>query len=95
MPTGTLDRPCERPRGQLGDLLGQRAAVGVAEHDRARAGFGRGADRLTRIFGIGLPAVEEVLGIVDDFAAWLCRNATLSAIMARFSSSDTRRTSVT
>ena len=50
------------------DLLGQRAAIGVAQHDPARAGvIGRlGADE--RVSRIGLVAVEEMLAIDQRLA---------------------------
>ena len=51
------------------DLLGQRAAIGVAQHDPARAGLiGRfGASQ--RVIGIGLVAVEEMLAVDQRLAA--------------------------
>ncbi len=49
--------------------FGMRAAVGVAEHDSRGPGGGGGLDRLAGVFGIVLPAVEEMLGVVDHFAA--------------------------
>ncbi len=52
-----------------GDVVGQRAAVGVAADDRVRARLGRGdnaADRVPRVVG---EPVEEVLGVVDDALA--------------------------
>ena len=81
---------------QLGDFLRHAAAVGVAEHDQLAPASAAAWIVLRGVFGIGLPAVEEMLGVVDHLAA-LARagNATLSAIIARFSSSETRSTSVT
>ena len=52
-----------------GDLFGERAAVGVAEHDSRGAGPRCGHDRLGRIRGVEFPAIEEVLGVVEDLAA--------------------------
>jgi hypothetical protein len=60
----TLDR---LPR-DLGDFLGQRAAVGVAQHDQSRAGLRRGLNGSRGVFGVGLPAVEEMLGVVEHLA---------------------------
>ncbi len=51
------------------DLIGQRSAVGVAEHRPARAGVDRGARAGERIFRIGLVAVEEMLAIDHRLAA--------------------------
>ena len=53
---------------QGGDLLGEAAAVGVAQHHRRRAGRDGGAQGGDRVGRIGLVAVEEVLGVVDDLA---------------------------
>ena len=50
-------------------MIGQRAAVGVAQdQDRRAAGASR-LQRLQRVFGILLEAVEEMLGVVEHFAA--------------------------
>ena len=71
MPTGTQRRrtlggdvPDDGP-----DLLGHGAAVGVAEDEELGAGLGRGLEGLERVAGVGLPAVEEVLGVEDHLAA--------------------------
>ena len=52
----------------LADLVGHGAAVGVAKDDEHGAGLDRGLDGLERVAGIGLPAVEEVLGVEDHLA---------------------------
>ncbi len=69
------------------DLVRQGAAVGVAQHDPARARFVRGFRAGERIVRIGLVAVEEMLAIDQHLAAFLpCAACTLSRIEARFSS---------
>ncbi len=60
---------CLSGLGQLGDFLRHGAAVGVAQDDQTCAGFGRGANGLSGVVGIELPAVEEMFGIVDHLAA--------------------------
>ena len=50
------------------DLLGQRAAIGVAEHDPARAGVIGGLGAGERVSRIGLVAVEEMLAIDQRLA---------------------------
>src|SRR5262245_19119290 len=50
------------------DLLGQRAAIGVAEHDPARAGVIGGLGASERVSGIDLVAVEEMLAIDQRLA---------------------------
>ena len=57
---GCLHRP-----DHLGDLPGQRAAVGVAEHQGLGAAAPRRPERLQGVGGIGPVPVEEVLGVVD------------------------------
>ncbi len=64
MPTGTLSTPAAW-RVERGDLLRHAAAVGVAEHDDLGPCFGGGLNGLGGVVGIGLPAVEEMLGVVD------------------------------
>ena len=51
------------------DLVGQRSAVGVAQHRPARAGVDRGAGAGKRVFRVGLVAVEEMLAIDHRLAA--------------------------
>ncbi len=51
------------------DLVRQRAAIGVAQDDPARAGLVRRAGAGERVGPIGLVAVEEMLAIDDDLAA--------------------------
>ena len=45
------------------DLVRQRAAIGVAQHDPARAGVEAALRHEQRVVGIGLVAVEEMLGV--------------------------------
>src|ERR1019366_2102773 len=45
------------------DLVGQRAAVGVAQDHPARAGVVGGARAFERVGRVGLVAVEEVLAV--------------------------------
>ena len=51
------------------DLVGQRAAIGVAEHDPARAGLVGRPGAGQRVVRVGLVAVEEVLAVEHDLAA--------------------------
>ena len=56
--------------GEYGlDVAGQAAAVGVAQHDEVGAALGGGRDGLKRVVAVVLEAVEEVLRVVDRFAA--------------------------
>ena len=55
--------------GDLIDLLGQRATIGVTQHDPARTGIKCGVHRLQRIGRVGLIAVKEMLGIKQRLAA--------------------------
>ena len=50
----------------LGDPVGQHAAVGVAERDDLGAGLGCGAEDLEGVVTVGAVAVEEVLGVEED-----------------------------
>ena len=52
----------------LGNLVGERAAVRVAGNERVRARLGGGPERGDRVLRVRLVAVEEVLGVVDDLA---------------------------
>ena len=58
-------RLADQPR----DFLGQCAAVGVTEHDPRGTRPGCRSNRLGRVVAVELPAVEEVLGVVEDLAA--------------------------
>ena len=51
------------------DLVGQRAAVRVAEDERLRTVLGGGLEDPQRELGVVLPAVEEVLGVEQDAEA--------------------------
>ena len=53
------------------DLVRQRAAIGVAQHDPARARFMRRARALQGVIAIGLEAVEEMLAIKNGLAPML------------------------
>ena len=57
----------------VGDLVGQAAAVGVAEGDVLGAGLDRRAQAFERVAGVVAVAVEEVLGVVDDALALRAR----------------------
>ena len=50
------------------ELGRQRAAVRVAQDERAGAGVPGGAERGQRVIGIRPVAVEEVLGVVDELS---------------------------
>ncbi len=54
---------------ERGDFLRHGAAVGVAQHDEACAGFRGGPHGFRGIFGIEFPAVEEMFGVVNHFPA--------------------------
>ena len=78
----------------VGDLRWESAAIGVAQHEHIGAAIDR---RLQRFHGVGrvvLVAVEEMLGVIDNFLA-LRLKASVSLIIARFSSSVVRMMSVT
>ena len=64
------------------DLVGQRSAVGVAEHGPARAGVDRGLSAGERIFRVGPEAVEEMLAVDHRLAAR--RDGRLDAVGDRF-----------
>ena len=79
--------------GRLGDEARQAAAVGVAEGDVLGAGLGGGAHAFERVAGVVAVAVEEVLGVEDRPLALRRRQKAIeSAIIARFSSRETRIT---
>src|SRR5690606_7355904 len=50
----------------VGQFVGEHAAVGVAQGDHVGAGFGGGPHDLQRVVWVGLVAVEEVLGVEED-----------------------------
>ena len=50
----------------VGDPVGQHAAVGVAQGDDLRAGLGGRAQHLEGVRPVGAVAVEEVLGVEED-----------------------------
>ncbi len=66
-------------------LMRQGAAIGVAEHEPARAGPLGGLEAIEGIAGIGLVAVEEMLGVEHRLRRAATASATLSSIMAMFS----------
>jgi hypothetical protein len=51
------------------DLVRQAAAIGVAQHEPARAGRLGRLETAQRVIGIGLVAVEEMLGVEKGLAA--------------------------
>ena len=53
----------------LGEKLGQRAAVGIAQAEHVRAGCLRRLQSLQRIFPVVNVAVEEMLGVINHFFA--------------------------
>jgi len=67
------------PAAHLGedgpDVEGQGAAVGVAQHDHVRPGLGGRGDGGQRVVAVAAEAVEEMLGVIDDFAAVLPQEA--------------------
>ena len=80
-------------RERRADLRRQRAAVGVAQHQTLGARLGGGAQAVQRVARIEREAVEEVLGVEQHPLALRRRgSATESAIIARFSSRETRTT---
>ena len=81
--------------GRLAHKLRQRAAIGVAEHDKIGARIVRRFDRCQRVLRILVKAVEKMLRIVEDFPPVLFEKANGIAIMQRFSSRLTPKTSVT
>ena len=50
-------------------FVGQRATIGVAQHDPACAGFIGRLDAAERIIAIGLVAIKEMFAIDHRFAA--------------------------
>ena len=50
-------------RHRLGDVGGQGAPVGVAQHHGGRAGHGRGLQHPQAELGVAAETVEEVLGV--------------------------------
>jgi hypothetical protein len=50
----------------VGDLLGQGAAIGVAEHDDLRSRIDGGVHECGRVVAVELEAIEEVLGVDHD-----------------------------
>ncbi len=61
--------PLAHFRDHLDDAVRQIAAVGVAQAQHIGAGFLGGFERAQRELGVGVVAVEEMLGVVDHFAA--------------------------
>jgi hypothetical protein len=51
----------------VGDGVGQRAPVGIAQHHAVGAGLRRRCDRSERVLRVEGVAIEEVLGVIDDF----------------------------
>ena len=68
---GALPHVCD----SLPHVVGQRAAVGVAEHQRLGPRFLRGRQDREREVGVAPVAVEEVLGIEEDTQVVLAQEA--------------------
>lgn len=49
------------------DVVGKRAAVGIAQHDPSRAGLMRRLEATQGVLGVVLVAIEEVLGVEQHF----------------------------
>ena len=62
-------RPVSDLRDNAGHVVGQGAAVGVAQHQRVGAGVCGGGQHLKRVAAISEVAVEEVLGVEHHAAA--------------------------
>ena len=69
MPTGWPVQPGAHAGRRLRDLAGQGRAVRVAQDDALGAAGDRGPQAAQRVLAIVAPAVEEVLGVVDDALA--------------------------
>jgi hypothetical protein len=64
-------KPIPHQRDDFCNPMRQRAAIGVAEAENIRARLMCRLQGPQRKIGIGIVAIEEMLGIVDDFAAVL------------------------
>ena len=64
-----------RPRGRFSQKIGQRAAIGIAQHDQVRASLMGGLDGRQRVVWILAKAVEEMLGVIEDLAIMLLQEA--------------------
>ena len=90
----TADGGHRGPR-RLGHKLRQASAIRVAQHDDLGPRTGGGPDGFQRILRILPVAVEEVLGIVKNPPSLRFEKCHGVAIIAKFSSSVTPKTSVT
>lgn len=52
-----------------GDFGGEATAIGIAEDEVVGSCFGGGFESAEGVIGIGGVAIEEVFGIIDDFAS--------------------------
>ena len=52
-----------------GDFRGEATAIGIAEDEVVGSCFGGGLESSEGVVGIGGVAIEEVFGIIDDFAS--------------------------
>ena len=54
---------------RLADFAGQSAPIGVTQHDPIRAALRGGPKGSESVIRVSREAVEELLGVVDDFAS--------------------------
>lgn len=52
-----------------GDFGGKATAISIAEHEVVGSCFGGGFESAECVIGIGVVAIEEVFGVIDDFAS--------------------------
>ena len=52
-----------------GDFRGEATAIGIAENEVVGSCFGGGFESAEGVVGIGGVAIEEVFGVIDDFAS--------------------------
>ena len=57
--------------GDAGDFLRKRTPIRVAEHQHIGPGVAGGTQRVERVFGVVLVAVEKMLGVIENLAAVL------------------------
>ncbi len=61
------DSTVNHRRDDLRHLMGQHTAIGITQHDPARASIIGGMNGLQRVIGVRLIAVKEVFGIKQPF----------------------------
>ena len=81
--------------GHLPHRIRQRAAIRVTEHNEISAGIARRLDGCQRVVRILPKAVKKMLSVVKNFPSILFEEPNGVAIIARFSSRLTPKTSVT